>query len=1118
MLQLCPTHTHPRFAPEHTRKLNHCEANPVYLCSHTYYSLRYGTLSPEQLVLSAKRLGITALALTDINNTSAAVEFLRHCEAAGIKPLLGIDFFRDGQRLYTGIARNAEGFYELNKYLSDHSLDGKPLPDTVGSWQLAAGSRGNAIFIYDKLVKPIDQFKEHEFLGIRPEHVHGLFTSEVRKYPHKLLIFNPITFLDAEGYELHRLLRAIDLNTILSKLTPTDTAKKTERPSPPDTLGDFYKIYPKIIENTRQLVDGCEPARLETGLQVNRQNFTGSRDGDMKLLEKLAKEGFKRRFGSAPTINNQQSTIVNRQSKKSTPAERLKNELDLIREMDFAAYFLITWDIVRYAQNAGYHHVGRGSGANSLVAYCLGITDVDPLELDLYFERFINRHRPSPPDFDIDFSWDERDDVTDYIFKRYGREHTALLATYSTFQFNAAIREVGKVFGLPKEEIDNFADEILKATGTEDIKYWNSEQSGGNGRDLSSFKNLTSLDAPPSDRVTQSHPVTSPSNPQILKSSNAQILHFARMLQGFPNHLSIHAGGVLVSEKPIFYHTALQMMPKGFPVTHFDMHHAEDLGFHKFDVLSQRGLGHIKDAVDLVKMNQGKSVDVHDVAKLKQDEQVRAQLRNGHCIGCFYIESPAMRGLLKKLRCDDYIHLVAASSIIRPGVAKSGMMKEYIRRFRISDCGLRIGGTAPALQSAIRNPKSEIEYLHPVFKEHLGETFGIMVYQEDVMKIVHHFAGLDLGEADMLRRLMSGKKRQGDKFEVLRKKYDDNCRKLGHPEALAQEVWRQVESFAGYSFCKAHSASYAVESFQSLYLKTYFPLEFMVAVINNFGGFYRTEYYFHEARMAGASIHAPCVNHSQYLTTISQSAIYMGFVHLQGLERTTSARVVAERARGGQFRSLADFTNRVDVDSSQLDLLIRIGAFRFTGLGKCELMWEKNAVFNPKATKGLTRDMGTLSLFGDDDGFEEVAYGNEKFVLPQLEAGPFDQAFDEIELLGFPLCSPFDLVENQVTAQEGIVAEDLPKCLGRMVTLVGYYVTRKDVRTVKKELMHFGTWLDREGRFFDTVHFPNYLKTSPFRGKGVYRIEGRAVEEFGFPSVEVVKMEKLAWREDGRYV
>jgi DNA polymerase-3 subunit alpha len=556
----------------------------------------------------------------------------------------------------------------------------------------------------------------------------------------------------------------------------------------------------------------------------------------------------------------------------------------------------------------------------------------------------------------------------------------------------------------------------------------------------------------------------------------------------FPNHLSIHAGGVLITEKPIYYHTALQMMPKGFPISHFDMHHAEDLGFHKYDILSQRGLGHIKDAVDLIKMNQGKAVDVHDIPTIKQDEWVRAQLRSGHCIGCFYIESPAMRGLLSKLRCDDYKHLVAASSIIRPGVAKSGMMKEYIKRFH--------------------SPHS-FEYLHPVFKEHLGETFGVMVYQEDVMKIVHHFAGLGLDESDMLRRLMSGKKRQGDKFDNLKQKYFDNCRQRGYPGALAKEVWRQVESFAGYSFCKAHSASYAVESFQSLYLKSYFPLEFMTAVINNFGGFYRTEYYFHEARMAGAAIHAPCVNNSLYLTSISGQDIYVGFIHINQMERLAAHRIVAERARGGLFRSLADFVSRVEIDSSQLDLLIRIGAFRFTGLGKCRLMWEKNAVYNPKTPAGMTRDNGMQVLF-DDEGLEQ-------FELPVLEDGEFDQAFDEIELMGFPLCSPFDILDNQTVAVEGIVAADMRQCLGRMVVMVGYYVCRKDVRTVKKELMHFGTWLDRDGHLFDTVHFPNFLKSSPFRGRGVYRIEGKVVEEYGFPSLEVVKMERLPFRKDERY-
>jgi len=945
----------------------------MYLNCHSYYSLRYGTLSPEQLVEAAKKWGIPALALTDINNTSCTGEFISRCRKAGIKPIVGIDF-RDGegQRLYVGIARNGAGFYELNKLLTDCSLDEKPLPAMPPPMR-------HAFIIYARLVKPIEQFQKHEFLGIRPEHVHRLFSSEVRKFPQKLVILSPVTFLDEQGYKLHRLLRAIDKNLVLSKLTQRDLAKRTEMLHPPEVLEGFYKVYPKIIQNTKRLRDSCS-IEMERGLQNNRQSFTGSKEGDFKLLEKLAINGCKRRYPDEGRAGRRKIHIK--------ALERTKKELKVIRQLDFCSYFLITWDIVRYAQSTGYHYVGRGSGANSIVAFCLRITDVDPLELDLYFERFINPYRSSPPDFDIDFSWDERDDVTDYIFKRYGREYTALLATYSTFKGRSIIRELGKVFGLPKGEIDKLVD----APGM----YAASRGGGCTGQ----YADIA-----------------------------AKIFQYGKQMEGFPNYLSIHAGGIVISEKPINYFTALQLMPKGFPISHFDMYHAEDLGFHKFDVLSQRGLGHIKDAVELVKANQGKAVDIHDIAKIKEDPKVKAQLRSGHCIGCFYIESPAMRGLLKKLRCDDYVHLVAASFIIRPGVAKSGMMREYIRRF---------------------HHPAAFEYLHPVFEEHLGETFGVMVYQEDVMKIVHHFAGLDLDQSDVLRRMMTGKKAQGDTFRNLRKKYFENCKNRGYPDELTKEVWRQIESFGGYSFCKAHSASFAVESFQSLYLKAYFPLEFMVAVINNFGGFYKTEYYFHEARMQGAIIHAPCVNRSQYLTTIRGKDVYIGFIHLHLMERKLAHRIVHQRTVGGEFCSLADFVNRVEISTEQLEILIRIGAFRFTGTNKCALMWEKNAVFNPKEKFEYS------ALLFDPDAHP----GGDSFQLPELQESKFDQVFDEIELLGFPVNSPFELL-REGTCDDGIAAKDLNAWVGRMVQISGYYVCKKNVRTVNGQLMNFGTWLDR---------------------------------------------------------
>jgi DNA polymerase-3 subunit alpha len=1017
----------------------------VYLNNHTYYSLRYGTLSPEELAAYAAQHGINSLALTDINNTSCAYQFIKACEKNKIKPILGIEFrdtpqtpkldtdsdnksqepkpytnnstptlsagrlnIKHSTLLYIGIAKNNEGWRELCEHLTHSSLDNAPLPVNAPAFE-------NAYIIYRKLPphKGINQLRDNEYIGVTPDEVNRLYSSYLKNHKDKLVVFAPITFLNQDGFKVHKLLRCIDLNIIIGKLDRQHHAKGNEVFHTPEQLEKIYEQYPELIANTKQIMESCSIDMCDKSTN-NRKTFTGSHAGDVELLHKLSVNGCLRRYGK----HNRKAMT------------RTLKELKVIHKLGFAPYFLITWDIVRYAQTAGYHHVGRGSGANSIVAYNLYITDVDPLDLDLYFERFINPHRSSPPDFDIDFSWDERDDVTDYIFKRYGTEHTALLATYNTFKGKSIIRELGKVVGLPKADIDIIVNEPYN-----DAKH---------------------------------HPFAK------------HIFRYGGMMEGFPNYLSIHAGGILISEKPLNYHTALQMMPKGFPVTHFDMYGAEDLEFHKYDVLSQRGLGHIKDAVKLIEQNKGMAVDIHNIPKLKEDPQVKEQLQSGQCIGCFYIESPAMRGLLTKLKCDNYIHLVAASSIIRPGVAKSGMMREYIKRFH--------------------DPES-FNYIHPVFEEHLGETFGVMVYQEDVMKIVHHFSGLDLDESDVLRRIMTGKKKSSDTFQRLKEKYFRNCKERGYPQALSEEVWRQIASFSGYSFCKAHSASFAVESFQSLYLKTYYPKEFMVAVINNFGGFYRTEVYVHEARMCGANIEAPCVNNSTYLTNIYDDDVYIGLIHIADLQRKLAQQIVHERLVNGEYRSMQDFVSRIDIRKDQLEILIRIGAFRFTGMNKYELMWEKNAVHNP-----IIKHHGEKSLF------ELEA---ETFSLPSLKEGEYEQAFDEIELLGFPLCSPFDLLTTEYRGQ--IIAKDLKRCIGKRVQMMGYYVAQKHVTTVNRKHMSFGTWLDCEGRFFDTTHFPPALAAHPFRGRGCYLITGKIVEDFGFPGMEVDKMEKLAYVKDGRY-
>lgn len=978
----------------------------MYWNTHSYYSLRYGTLSVERLVNLAKSHGQHTLGLTDINNSSGIIDFVRVCNENHIKPIAGIDFRKKNKSCYTGLAMNNEGFRELNEFLSGHNLNKTPLPDQAPHFS-------NAYIIYPFGSIGTDKLKENEFIGVSPRHIQRLFGSKYRYNQNKLVVQQPVTFEGKQGYVLHQNLRAIDNNILITKLKSEYTADDDEYMIPGEQLNQAFEDYPVIIENTERMVNECSIDFDRQSIK-NKKTFTGSVYDDKILLEKLALDGLLYRYGG----------------KNKVAKDRVKNELDIISRLGFAAYFLITWDIVRYSMSRGFYHVGRGSGANSLVAYCLKITDVDPIELNLYFERFINPKRSTPPDFDIDYSWKERDDVQDYIFKRYGRKYTALLGAMSTFKGKSIYRELGKVYGLPKNEID-----LL-------VQYPDSH-----------FNN---------NEVTR------------------QIHSLSKYMVDFPNIRSIHAGGVLISEEPVTYYTALDLPPKGFPTTQWDMYVAEDIGFEKLDILSQRGIGHIRDCAEIVLKNRGKKIDVHQIDKFKKDPEVKRLLKIGETNGCFYVESPAMRGLLKKLHCDNYLSLVAASSIIRPGVARSGMMREYIHRFH--------------------NP-NDFKYIHPVMKEQLEETYGVMVYQEDVLKVCHHFAGLDLADADVLRRAMSGKFRGKKEFERIVRKFFENCKNRGYPEAITKEVWRQIESFAGYSFSKAHSASYAVESFQSLFLKAHYPVEFMVAVINNFGGFFSSWVYFNEAKRWGGIIELPCVNHSDFQTTITGKTIFIGFVHISNLESRLANRILDDREINGKFSSLEDFIRRTHSGIEQLIILIRTGAFRFTAKTKAHLLWEAHLLLGKRRNNEVSKDLFDTPM--------------KKFKLPQLQSSAIEDTYDEIELLGFPVTlSYFGLLKNP--KHNATLASHLSASIGKRFEITGLLVAIKYVKTVKREIMHFGTFLDQKGEFFDTVHFPDSLKNYSFKGNGVYFIRGKVVEEFGFPSLEVSEMLKMALINDPR--
>lgn len=979
----------------------------MYLNTHTYYSFKYGVMSPEELVEEALAHQCRQLALTDINSTSGCLYYAKHAQEQGVNVILGVDFRQNNIQKFIAIATNNEGFKSINLLLTEALSGKRDFPEE-------AEYLDSAFVVYPLANQPNRLLALNEYIGITAADVFQFRLKNKRHPDHKYVALNTATVRNKKDYNAHRLLRAIDQNTLLSKLSPLAQGELHQRFYSPTELMERFKGAEFLLDNTARLLSQCslhfyfnDPLHTQ-----NKKTFTQSATLDYHLLRTLAEDGLQYRFGRKPSDEVKQ---------------RMEKELTVIRDCNFVPYFLINHAIVNYARQKGYFYVGRGSGANSLVAYLLKITNVDPIELDLYFERFINPSRKSPPDFDVDFSWKDRNDVTDFIFKTF--PNTALLGAFVTFQQRSVIRELGKVLGIPADEIKTI-------------------QRSGDHRELDHVARLC--------------------------------LSYSRYIHGLPNHLSIHSSGIVITEEPIQHFSATSMPPKGFPTAHFDMHIAEDAGIYKYDILGQRGLGKIKDALEIIERNQPQAppIDIDDVRSFKQDEKVKDLLRRGDSIACFYVESPAMRALMKKLEVDDYKGLVAASSIIRPGVSQSGMMQEFIKRHK-----------NPHLRASI----------HPVLGEILNETYGVMVYQEDVLKVAHYFAGLSLEESDKLRRGMSWKFRERPEFMEVQKKFYANCDAKGYDRKLTTEIWRQIESFANYAFAKGHSASYAVESYQSLYLKAYYPLEYMVATINNFGGFYHTEHYLQEARLKGASIQAPCVNKSLHITTIHHKEICLGFQHVKGLDTALSKAILLARKQAGPFLHMEDLCNRVSVNLEMITILIRVNALRFTGKTKAQLLWEAHFLLGDKR-----KTNPNPKLF--------VERSDRKLDIPKLEGAEFEDAYDDIEQLGFPLSSPFDLLDEDVFA-DSIPSAEFPQYIGKKVKVIAYLVHVKRTKTKGRvvEEMSFGTFMDRNGQFLDSVHFPATHKHYRFKGKGCYLLEGKISSDYGHLSLETEYMEKLAY-------
>jgi DNA-directed DNA polymerase III PolC len=839
----------------------------------------------------------------------------------------------------------------------------------------------------------------------------------------------PVYFLRPEDVRIHRVLTAIRLNTTIDTLRPEDAAPDTAWFRSPKEMQDLYGEWPETLDNIEWVAERCE-LDLELGAPIFPEFPIPEGETSFSFLWKLSFEGVKQRY----------------QPLRPDVTQRLQYELDIINQLGFAAYFLIVSDIVRHAREQDISIMGRGSAANSLVAYALGITRVDPFKYDLYFERFMNPYRTDCPDIDLDICWRRRDEVIDYVYKTYGAHRVAMICTLNTFKARAAVRDVARAFGLPPGEIDALVRGLPHYTA-QDIR-----------------KVVEFL---PECRHMKL-------NEEPLKS----ILEIAEQIDGFPRHLSIHSGGVVIAPDELTRYTPLQRSAKGILITQHDMHSVEDLGLVKMDLLGHRSLTVIRDTVDNVRANRGIEVDVE---ALPDPDPLTAELiRQGHTIGCFQIESPAMRALLQQTQSDNTDMLIKTLSLVRPGPSGSGMKHRFIAR--------RLG-------------KEKTEYLHPSLEKVLGDTYGVMLYQEDTLKVAQAIAGISLAEADAMRRALS-KKRSPRALAKLMKGFIDQAQANGVAPEVAEEIWGQIANFAEYSYCKAHASTYGEISYQCTYLKAHFTAEFLASVLSNRGGFYHPAVYIEEARRYGIEVHPPDVNHSHFDYMVESEAIRMGFVEVRNLTRHAAVAVVAAREQDGPFSTLGELFRRTGIGTSDLEILIQAGACDGLGATRPELMWELHLL----KRHGQQPGSGDTQLFADT--------GRNGLTPHRPDYSRRDKMDLEWAHLGL-LVSTHPLEYYLQAAADGrlVMSTDLAGYAGQRVTLIGWLIAERRVGLRGRGCMKFLTFEDPCG-VFEAVMFPAAYQEYGhlLDSHGPFYVTGQVQDEDTYCSVVVEGLEKAGER------
>ena len=978
----------------------------VHLEICSAHSMLRGTASLERLCHKTRSLGMKALALTDINGLYGAVWFWQLAHEYGLIPLLGatVTPYPSSSHLETAqtkknmtlLVKNTKGYQRLSTLLTARHLD----PHFHLAWELAQDREGLLVLSEEaEILNLLCDATGTKDLWVRLspglENKEEILRSFAKKKGLGIVVTNHVHFLNQEDYSLHLLLRAISLNQTLHQLPASEICLPKCYLKSPQEMKIAYPHLPKALEATLQIAEECtlsEPPWSKGPFLP--EMFNQSKERDFQKLKKLCIKGITHRYGEKPKNLNQIH-------------QRLSYELNLIEKKNFSSYFLVVKEIVRQCPRT----CGRGSAAASLVSYLLGITHVDPIRYDLFFERFLNEERKDPPDIDVDFPWDERDQILDFVFKRFGMQHTAMVSNHLGFRAKGAIHEVAKVYGIPEKEIMKVSKRLSyfwKAMDCEDF--------------------------------VLRHPLFQDLQ---LKSPWPEILKNARLLQDCLRHLSVHCGGVVMVPDNLAKYVPIQRAKKGVQIIQWEKDQTEDGGLVKIDLLGNRSLSVIRDALVSLEKNYGVKIDYEQFNPL-EDLRTQELMKTGKTMGVFYIESPAMRQLLQKMKKGNFENLVVASSIIRP--AANVYIHEFVRRLH--------GG--------------KYRSLHPILDHLLKETFGIMVYQEDVSRVVMAIAGFGPGKADELRKIMT-KKHKKAKLRDYHTDFLRSGQKKGHRLDVLNQIWDMILSFSGYSFCKAHSASYALVSFKSCYLLAHYPADFMAAVISNGGGFYSSFTYLWQAKRLGIRILFPDVNESEWHYKGINQQIRMGFMQLKGIKKQQINVLLKERKENGPFKNPEDFFNRVKPEPSFGKLLIRSGALDEISqkYSRPEILW-RYLEWLRKSQEEKSKEEKNLDLFAKG-----------KSLLPYPKPQEYNKhglLEREFESLGFLLSRhPLSLFEKELKTFSYVKAIDLKKHIGKHVWTIGWMVTAKVISTKNNDPMEFITFEDTT-ETYECTFFPEIYR------------------------------------------